>query len=31
LALLPHGPECAARWVLKQVQDDELGSVWMHQ
>ena len=23
LALLPHEPECAARWVLKQVQDDE--------
>ena len=23
LALLSHAPECAARWVLKQVQDDE--------
>ena len=25
LALLPHEPECAGQWVLKQVQDDEEG------
>jgi hypothetical protein len=24
-AFLPHGPECAARWTLKQVQGDEEG------
>ena len=25
VALLPHGPECAAKWTLKQVQGDEKG------
>ena len=25
LAFFPHGPECAAKWALKQVQGDEAG------
>ena len=25
VALLPHGPECAAKWTLKQVQGDKEG------